>query len=77
MLSASSCGASPLSPHTQSTLEKHLPGLKPKRFLQKNSTSTVDVACITGKKNYSCVLKDSIYKLLPRNFFCLQKIKFL
>lgn len=52
MLSASSCGArTPLSPLTQSTLEKHLPGLKPKRFLQKNTTSTADVGCITGKSN--------------------------
>lgn len=50
MLSAaSSSGAhTPLSPLTQSTLEKHLPGLKPKRFLQKKCQSTVDVACITG-----------------------------
>lgn len=53
MLSASSSGTrSPLSPHTQSTLEKHLPGLNPKRFIQKKIASTADVACITGKKIY-------------------------
>lgn len=51
MLSASSCGArSPLSPLTQSTLEKHLPGLTPKRFLQQKKRSTADVGCITGRK---------------------------
>lgn len=50
MLSASTCGArTPLSPLTQSTLEKHLPGLTPKRFLQQNKPSTTDVGCITGK----------------------------
>lgn len=49
MLSASSRGArTPLSPLTQSTLEKHLPGLTPKRFLQQNKPSTADVGCITG-----------------------------
>lgn len=53
MLSAPSCGArSPLSPLTQSTLEKHLPGLTPKRFLQQNKRSTVDVGCITGKNKF-------------------------
>lgn len=50
MLSASQCGArSPLSPLTQSTLEKHLPGLTSRRFLQRNKPSTADVGCITGK----------------------------
>ena len=52
MLSASPCGArTPLSPLTQSTfqtLEKHLPGLTPKRFLQQNKPTTSDVGCITG-----------------------------
>lgn len=53
MLSASQCGArTPLSPLTQSTLEKHLPGLTPKRFLQKIKTTTADVGCITGM--YGC-----------------------
>lgn len=50
MLSASSqCGGrSPLSPLTQTTLEKHLPGLPTKRFLQQNKVLKVDVGCITG-----------------------------
>lgn len=50
MLSASSqcVGRSPLSPLTQTTLEKHLPGLPTKRFLQQNKVLKVDVGCITG-----------------------------
>lgn len=43
-------GRSPLSPLTQTTLEKHLPGLPSKRFLQQQKASTVDVGCITGNK---------------------------
>lgn len=58
MLSASQCGArSPLSPLTQSTLEKHLPGLTPKRFLQRNKPSTSDVGCITGNICQKCILE--------------------
>lgn len=50
MLSASSSGArTPLSPLTQSTLEKHLPRLTPKRFLQQNKPLTAEVGCITGE----------------------------
>lgn len=48
MLSATSAGRSPLSPLTQTTLEKHLPGLPTKRFLQQNRATKVDVGCITG-----------------------------
>lgn len=51
MLSAPYCGGrSPLSPLTQTTLEKHLPGLPTKRFLQQNRPIKVDVGCITGMK---------------------------
>lgn len=50
MLSASQCGArSPLSPLTQTTLEKHLPGLPTKRLLQQKRIMKVDVGCVTGK----------------------------
>lgn len=49
MLSASQLGAgTPLSPLTQTTLEKHLPGLPKRRFLQQNQAQKCDVACITG-----------------------------
>lgn len=64
MLSASPCGArTPLSPLTQSTLEKHLPGLNPKRFLQQNKPSTTDVGCITGKHEENNFMNISSYNL--------------
>lgn len=65
MLSASSqCGGrSPLSPLTQTTLEKHLPGLPTKRFLQQNKVFKVDVGCITGT--------NSVHEMRRLNFiFC-------
>lgn len=49
MFSASQCGVrTPLSPLTQTTLEKHLPGLPKRRFLQQNQVQKCDVGCITG-----------------------------
>lgn len=53
MLSVSKVGArTPLSPLTQTTLEKHLPGLPKRRFLQQASQATTcDVGCITGKQS--------------------------
>lgn len=49
MLSASRQGArAPLSPLTQTTLEKHLPGLPTKRLFQQNKVMTVDIGCVTG-----------------------------
>lgn len=51
MLSASPHGVrTPLSQLTQSTLEKHLPGLTPKRLLQLNKPLTADIGCITGEQ---------------------------
>lgn len=50
MQTAISCGGgSPLSPHTQNTLEKHLPRLPNRRFLQQIKVQKCDVGCITGK----------------------------
>lgn len=50
MLSAAQAGArTPLSPLTQTTLEKHLPGLPKRRFLQQQTTQKCDVGCVTGK----------------------------
>lgn len=57
MLSAAQVGArTPLSPLTQTTLEKHLPGLPKRRFLQQqqqqqqpSAVQKCDVGCITGK----------------------------
>lgn len=52
MLSTPQCGVrSPLSPLTQTTLEKHLPGLPTKRLLQQNKVIKIDVGCVTGKIN--------------------------
>jgi len=51
MLTASNCGVSnraSLSPLAQATLEKHLPGLPTKLFLQQNKTQKRDVGCSTG-----------------------------
>lgn len=50
MLSPTRCGTqSPLSPLTQTTLEKHLPGLPSRRFLQQNKVQKCDVGCVTGE----------------------------
>lgn len=72
MLSAAHVGArTPLSPLTQTTLEKHLPGLPKRRFLQQQQSQVqrCDVGCITGM----CVF--FIFVKLPncssfRNFAC-------
>lgn len=50
MLSPTRCGPqNPLSPLTQTTLEKHLPGLPSRRFLQQNKVQKCDVGCVTGE----------------------------
>ncbi|XP_031619311.1 trafficking kinesin-binding protein milt isoform X3 [Contarinia nasturtii] len=65
MLSASPCGArTPLSPLTQSTLEKHLPGLTPKRFLKQNKPTTADVGCITELCSSEFLPEVEIFSLL-------------
>lgn len=62
MLSASQLGAgTPLSPLTQTTLEKHLPGLPKRRFLQQNQAQKCDVGCITGTFRFflpTCIFRD-------------------
>lgn len=61
MLSPTRCGTqSPLSPLTQTTLEKHLPGLPSRRFLQQNKVQKCDVGCVTGKFNllFNLVLRN-------------------
>lgn len=50
MLSPTRCGTqNPLSPLTQTTLEKHLPGLPSRRFLQQSKVQKCDVGCVTGE----------------------------
>ncbi|KFB46169.1 hypothetical protein ZHAS_00014170 [Anopheles sinensis] len=69
-LAASQCGARiPLSPNTQATIEKHLPGLPSKRLLmQQASSRTVtekrDVGCITELCSAEDLPEVEIFSLL-------------
>lgn len=79
MLSASSqcVGRSPLSPLTQTTLEKHLPGLPTKRFLQQSKVLKVDVGCITGTSRVVLILFSAFIRSLCCAFnwiTCLRRI---
>ncbi|XP_050088084.1 trafficking kinesin-binding protein milt isoform X2 [Anopheles aquasalis] len=68
-LAASQCGARiPLSPNTQATIEKHLPGLPSKRLLMqqasKKATEKRDVGCITEVCSSENLPEVEIFSLL-------------
>lgn len=65
MLSPTRCGTqSPLSPLTQTTLEKHLPGLPSRRFLQQNKVQKCDVGCVTDLCSSEHLPEVEIFSLL-------------
>lgn len=79
-LAASQCGArTPLSPVTQATIQKHLPGLPTRRLLmqqayssaaasqlQHNKVEKRDVSCCTGKTVViKVVVKKAIVEVRP------------
>uniref|UniRef100_A0AAG5DHQ9 Trafficking kinesin-binding protein milt n=2 Tax=Anopheles atroparvus TaxID=41427 RepID=A0AAG5DHQ9_ANOAO len=67
-LAASQCGARiPLSPNTQATIEKHLPGLPSKRLLMQQACKTTekrDVGCITELCSAEDLPEVEIFSLL-------------
>ncbi|XP_049276817.1 trafficking kinesin-binding protein milt isoform X5 [Anopheles funestus] len=67
-LAASQCGARiPLSPNTQATIEKHLPGLPSKRLLMQQAskiTEKRDVGCITEVCSTDDLPEVEIFSLL-------------
>uniref|UniRef100_A0A182FNC2 HAP1 N-terminal domain-containing protein n=1 Tax=Anopheles albimanus TaxID=7167 RepID=A0A182FNC2_ANOAL len=68
-LAASQCGARiPLSPNTQATIEKHLPGLPSKRLLMqqaaKKASEKRDVGCITEVCSSENLPEVEIFSLL-------------
>uniref|UniRef100_A0A182MVM4 HAP1 N-terminal domain-containing protein n=1 Tax=Anopheles culicifacies TaxID=139723 RepID=A0A182MVM4_9DIPT len=67
-LAASQCGARiPLSPNTQATIEKHLPGLPSKRLLMQQAskiTEKRDVGCITELCSTDDLPEVEIFSLL-------------
>uniref|UniRef100_A0A182X616 HAP1 N-terminal domain-containing protein n=1 Tax=Anopheles quadriannulatus TaxID=34691 RepID=A0A182X616_ANOQN len=67
-LAASQCGARiPLSPNTQATIEKHLPGLPSKRLLMQQAskiTEKRDVGCITEVCSAEDLPEVEIFSLL-------------
>ncbi|XP_037050623.1 trafficking kinesin-binding protein milt isoform X2 [Bradysia coprophila] len=65
MLSPTRCGTQkPLSPLTQTTLEKHLPGLPSRRFLQQNKVQKCDVGCVTDLCSSEHLPEVEIFSLL-------------